>query len=103
MHTVPTPRLGGVAIFVSTLIAVLLLRGVYNLAQLGGILVGAALISLLGFWDDRFSLSAGWKVVGTVVAAGLLLVDRCESFVIPFPLYGLTRDGCVGYWYHECL
>ena len=45
VHTVPTPRLGGVAIFISTLIAALLLRGIYNLAQLSGILVGASIVS----------------------------------------------------------
>ncbi len=85
VHTTPTPRLGGVAIFVSTLIAVLLLRGVYNLAQLGGILVGAALISLLGFWDDRFSLNAGWKLLGQLIAAGLLLATGVKVALFPIP------------------
>ena len=47
IHVRPTPRVGGVAIFLSTLIAALLLRGAYR--ELTGILVGAALMSSLGY------------------------------------------------------
>ena len=86
VHTEPTPRLGGVAIFVSTLIAALLLRGIYNLTQLGGILVGASLISLLGFWDDRFSLNAGWKLFGQLFAVGLLLFTGVRVSLFPCPI-----------------
>ncbi|MDF1512354.1 MAG: MraY family glycosyltransferase [Anaerolineae bacterium] len=84
VHAVPTPRLGGVAIFISTLTAALLLRGVYNLGQLSGILVGAAVISLLGFWDDRFSLHAGWKLLGQLLAAGLLLATGVTVSLFPY-------------------
>lgn len=48
VHGVPTPRMGGVAIYLSTLIATLLLRGVFK--ELSGILIGASLVSFLGFW-----------------------------------------------------
>ena len=59
VHTIPTPRLGGVAIFLSTLIVTLLLGERYNVSQLAGILIGATMMSFMGFWDDRFSLHAG--------------------------------------------
>ena len=85
VHTVPTPRLGGVAIFISTLVAALLLRGVYNLAQLGGILVGASIISILGFWDDRYSLGALGKLLGQLLAAGLLLATGVTVSLFPYP------------------
>ncbi len=74
VHSVPTPRLGGVAIFLSTLIVTLLLGEKYNLAQLGGILVGASLVSLMGLWDDRFSLPPWIKLLGQLIAAILLIL-----------------------------
>jgi UDP-GlcNAc:undecaprenyl-phosphate GlcNAc-1-phosphate transferase len=73
VHTVPTPRLGGVAIFLSTLTISLLLGGRYNLDQLTGMLVGAALVSFLGLWDDRFGLSPWTKLIGQLVAVSLLV------------------------------
>ena len=82
VHTVPTPRLGGVAIFLSTLIAILFLGEQYNLTQLGSILVGAAIISLMGLWDDRFSLPPLVKLIGQIGAAILLILTdvRISSF-----------------------
>ncbi|MBN1876327.1 MAG: undecaprenyl/decaprenyl-phosphate alpha-N-acetylglucosaminyl 1-phosphate transferase [Anaerolineae bacterium] len=84
VHAVPTPRLGGVAIFLSTLIATLILRERYNLSQLSGILVGASLVSFLGFWDDRFSLSAGVKLGGQLLAVGLLLLTDVTVSAFPY-------------------
>ncbi|MGC9349168.1 MAG: glycosyltransferase family 4 protein [Anaerolineae bacterium] len=81
VHTVPTPRLGGIAIFLSTLIAAFLLRGAFN--ELSGILVGATLVSFLGFWDDRFSLSAGVKLVGQMFAVGLLILSGVRVTAMP--------------------
>ncbi len=74
VHEIPTPRLGGVAILLSTLIVTLLLRGRYKLDQLTGILVGAFLVSMLGLWDDRFGLGPWIKLLGQIVAVGLLIV-----------------------------
>lgn len=98
VHTVPTPRLGGVAILLSTLIVTLLLRGRYNIAQLSSILIGATLVSLLGFWDDRFSLSAGVKLVGQLIATGLLIGTGVSVSVLPHPLLniGVTVVWMVG-------
>lgn len=71
VHTVPTPRLGGLAILLSTLIAGMLLGGIFN--ELSGILVGAILVSFLGLWDDRFTLGAWAKLLGQLVAVGFLI------------------------------
>ena len=80
VHTVPTPRLGGLAILISTLIAGLLLGGVFN--ELSGILVGAVLVSFLGLWDDRFTLGAWVKLLGQVIAVGFLIFSGVQ--VRPF-------------------
>lgn len=89
VHTIPTPRLGGVAIFLSTLIATLLLGERYNVSQLAGILIGATLMSFMGFWDDRFSLSASVKLIGQFIALGLLIITGVSINVLPYPLLNL--------------
>ncbi len=88
IHVRPTPRVGGVAIFLSTLVAALLLRGAYR--ELTGILVGAALMSSLGLWDDRFSLRPGLKLLGQLVATGLLLVAGIQVRVFPWQAVNLA-------------
>ena len=81
IHTVPTPRVGGIAIYLSTLVAALLLRGVFR--ELSGILIGASLVSFLGFWDDRFSLGAGLKLAGQLLAVGLVMASGVTVHLFP--------------------
>ena len=80
------------AIFISTLIAALLLRGIYNLAQLSGILVGASIVSILGVWDDRFSLGVFGKLLGQLLAVGLLLATGVRVSLFPYAImdYAVT-------------
>ncbi|MGC9521690.1 MAG: MraY family glycosyltransferase [Anaerolineae bacterium] len=88
VHTVPTPRVGGVAIFLSTLIAALLLQGAYR--ELSSILVGATLVSFLGLWDDRFGLGAGVKLVGQLVAVALLILTGISVRTFPYEVVNLA-------------
>ncbi len=90
VHTIPTPRLGGVAIFLSTLIVTLLLGEQYNVSQLAGILIGAALMSFMGLWDDRFSLPASVKLIGQFIALSLLVITGVSINILPHPLLNLT-------------
>jgi len=83
VHKIATPRLGGVAIFLSTLIATLLLGGRYKLDQLASILVGATLVSFLGLMDDRFTLGAGVKLLGQLLAVGLLIITGVQVGTFP--------------------
>ncbi len=73
IHTTPTPLLGGVAIYVAFMGALLLLAGKFYISQVVGIFLGATLVSFLGLWDDRFSLSPAVKLLGQVIA-GLILI-----------------------------
>ncbi len=90
VHTVPTPRLGGVAIFTSTLLVTLLLGRQFKLHQLSGILVGATLMSLMGFWDDRYTLSPWVKLIGQLLAVGLLLITDVKIATLRLPLLNYT-------------
>ena len=90
VHKIATPRLGGVAIFLSTLIATLLLGGRYKLDQLSSILVGATLVSFLGLMDDRFTLGAGVKLLGQLLAVGLLLITGVYVGAFPTPAMNIA-------------
>lgn len=81
VHSVPTPRVGGIAIFLSTLIVTLVLRGIYS--ELGSILVGATLVSSLGLWDDRFNLGPGIKLAGQILAVSLLVLTGVRITALP--------------------
>ena len=87
VHTVPTPRLGGLAILLSSLIVGLLLGGVFN--ELSGILVGAILVSFLGLWDDRFTLGAGAKMLGQLIAVGFLIFTGVQVQTFDPPILDL--------------
>src|SRR5215204_4894985 len=70
-HEVPTPRLGGVAIFLGMLAGVALLRP----EGLWPLLAAAALVWAVGLADDLSNLHFGMKAVLQVLAAvGLLLL-----------------------------
>jgi UDP-GlcNAc:undecaprenyl-phosphate/decaprenyl-phosphate GlcNAc-1-phosphate transferase len=89
-----TPLLGGIAIFAGTLIAALIFMPEGERTR--GILVAAALITLVGAWDDVRELPPGAKLVGQVVAS-LVLVDAgvvVEN--ITFPFLGALDFGDVG-------
>ena len=67
MHTVPIPRLGGLAIFLGFLLSALLFVKIDH--QLQGILLGAVVIVVLGIVDDIMPLPALLKLVVQIVAA----------------------------------
>ena len=79
-----TPLLGGLAIFAGTLIAALLFMPDDDRTR--GILAAAALITLVGAWDDVRELPPPVKLGGQVVAA-LVLVDAgvvVRNITFPF-------------------
>src|SRR4029077_14698922 len=55
VHLQPIPLLGGLAMYVGVLLAVLLVFDGQARAQSAGIVTGATLVALVGFLDDR-----GW-------------------------------------------
>src|ERR1700730_8598895 len=100
----PTPLLGGLAIFAGALVAILvwLPAGYYKDHQLwGGVLLAAAVITLVGALDDRFELPPGVKLAGQVVAAVIVVHFgvAVKSITLPFigllhfPNAGITNAG----------
>lgn len=80
----PMPRLGGVAIFAGVLgsaVVFLPLDG-----RFGSILIGAAIITIVGALDDVFELSPLVKLLGQSAAALVPVLDgvRVTDFTLPF-------------------
>jgi UDP-GlcNAc:undecaprenyl-phosphate GlcNAc-1-phosphate transferase len=72
VHTTPVPRVGGIAMAVGTLLA-LVLSG--NFAQpMPAYLAGVLVLLLFGVWDDRVTLSAGPKLLGQVIAVLVIML-----------------------------
>ena len=67
MHKKPTPRLGGLAIFLGFIVSLLIFVPIDR--QLRGILLGAVIIVVLGVVDDITPLRAYFKFVVQIVAA----------------------------------
>lgn len=89
IHTEPVSRLGGVAIFASTMLTFLFLvfLSYYPYGSLlSGILLGSSLMFLLGLMDDIYTLDAKFKLFIQVTIATLvyLLGVKIDSIFNPF-------------------
>jgi UDP-GlcNAc:undecaprenyl-phosphate GlcNAc-1-phosphate transferase len=84
LHQFPTPRLGGLAILVTVVAAGLVFLPLDRQTQ--GILIGAAVIAVVGAADDILELSADYKLAGQLLAAVIPVASgvRVESATIPF-------------------
>jgi UDP-GlcNAc:undecaprenyl-phosphate/decaprenyl-phosphate GlcNAc-1-phosphate transferase len=89
-----TPLLGGLAIFAGTLIAALLFLP--DSERTRGILAAAALITLVGAWDDARDLPPGAKLAGQVIAALILVNAGVEVRNITIPFLGAISFGDLG-------
>ncbi|GAA4218850.1 UDP-GlcNAc:undecaprenyl-phosphate GlcNAc-1-phosphate transferase [Streptosporangium album] len=94
VHTIPTPRLGGLAMY-GGLVAGLLIAGQLpyagsKLAEDGGrtviaLIVAGGLITLTGFLDDWWGMDALIKLAGQIGAAGVLVAFGISLPWLPLP------------------
>jgi UDP-GlcNAc:undecaprenyl-phosphate/decaprenyl-phosphate GlcNAc-1-phosphate transferase len=84
LHTVPTPRLGGLAIFAGVIVCCFLFLPLAPVTR--ALIVGAVAITVLGVLDDIFDLNAGVKLVGQVIAVAIPVLNGVTvgSFTLPF-------------------
>ena len=95
VHAVPTPRLGGTAMFVGFAAALLVAAHLPFLAQvsddssdLRAVLIGGGLVCLLGVADDIWGLDAITKLAGQVLAAGIMAAQGVQ--LLSLPVFGVT-------------
>jgi UDP-GlcNAc:undecaprenyl-phosphate GlcNAc-1-phosphate transferase len=93
LHTVPTPKLGGLGILVAVVVAALLWLPPDTESH--AIVYGAIAIAWVGFLDDVFELSAAPKLLGQVVAVVIPVSAgvTVENFTVPF--FGRLTPGTV--------
>ena len=85
VHTTPTPRWGGLAMWISMSITFAI---AHNLELVGksfgretqGIFLAGTFLVALGMLDDRFELDALTKLAGQALAAGILLLFGMAHF-----------------------
>ena len=78
VHSKPMPLMGGVAIYLAFIVALVVFGDRFYVRQTVGILVGASLCSFMGFWDDRLGLSAWLKLLGQCLAALVLILSGVQ-------------------------
>jgi UDP-GlcNAc:undecaprenyl-phosphate GlcNAc-1-phosphate transferase len=90
VHSVPIPRLGGVAIFLGFAASMLVASQLPRLGQvfqlgpeLQGILWGAAIVCLLGAIDDIRELDWLTKMGGQMIAAGIMAFSGVQLLQLP--------------------
>ncbi|TDD07323.1 undecaprenyl/decaprenyl-phosphate alpha-N-acetylglucosaminyl 1-phosphate transferase [Nonomuraea deserti] len=94
VHTTPTPRLGGLAMYgglvVGLLVASRLTHTGAALAESDGdaviaLIVAGGLITVTGFLDDWWGMDAFVKLAGQIAAAGVLVFFDLRLLYIPLP------------------
>ena len=88
IHTLPTPRWGGVAMWLAMTFTFLIVN---NLPLVGksfshetqGIFLATTFVVLLGMADDRYQLDALTKLAGQALAAGILLIYGIQILWVP--------------------
>ena len=92
VHTIPTPRLGGVGMFAGVVAAIVLAanlpalnRGFAYTNDMGAVVTAGAVIVIVGIIDDRWGLDALTKFVGQLTAAGVMVVMGVSWLQVPVP------------------
>ncbi len=78
VHTHPVPLLGGAAIYLAFVLVLLFYGDRQYVNQVVGIFVGATLMSLMGIVDDRWELGSYVKLIGQLLATGILIYSGVQ-------------------------
>lgn len=81
IHKKPMPKLGGLAIYISYVL-VILLNFDFSI-ELKGVVIGGTIILLIGLIDDIKSISASWKLAGQLCATFVLMLCKVKLNILP--------------------
>jgi len=99
VHAVPTPRLGGLAMYGGVCAAFLVasslpaLSRVFKYSDVEATIVAGGLIVLLGAVDDRWGIDALTKLAGQVLAAGVMVLIGLQLLTLTVPGVGAISLG----------
>ncbi|MDO5700688.1 MAG: MraY family glycosyltransferase [Bowdeniella nasicola] len=95
VHTVPVPRMGGLAMCLGLTVALLigtrmsfLARALGDGLRLEGVLAASWIVCLVGMIDDVWDLDWMTKLAGQILAGGVLAWSGVQ--LVTFPIAGLT-------------
>src|SRR5450759_1827135 len=94
VHAVPIPRLGGVAILIGFVAALLVaarlpyLSQIFQGGEMKGVLMGAVIVCAVGVLDDIRELDWLTKLAGQMLAAGVMAFQGVQ--LLSLPLFGVT-------------
>lgn len=92
VHQKIMPRLGGLAVFISFLVGIVILQPVGE--DHLWIVLGSAVIILTGMFDDMYEISARVKLLGQLVAAGFVVIlGEVHVTFINIPFFGQLDFG----------
>jgi UDP-GlcNAc:undecaprenyl-phosphate GlcNAc-1-phosphate transferase len=119
LHDKPTPRLGGVGIYLAFVVSLFILfhagRWTYvaevikdNLAQFRPIVIGASAALLLGVIDDALNLRPRWKLLWQVVIATVSFAAGLRIWAIGNPFGNVVSLGLLSLpltvlWFVGCM
>ena len=92
VHVIPTPRGGGVAMYLGVAAAILVatrlpaLQRTFDDSQTAAVLVAGGLICALGVLDDKFGLDALTKLTGQIAAAGVMVLLGVQLLYVFLPV-----------------
>lgn len=95
VHAKIMPRLGGLAIFIGVIVGYFT-GGLHN-EKITGITVGALIIVLVGVLDDKYELSAKYKLVGQLLAAAAVVGSGLTIDHLSVPFIGQFDLGWASY------
>lgn len=78
IHSNPVPLLGGAAIYLAFILALLFVGDRFYINEVIGIFIGATLMSLMGVIDDRWGLGSYIKLTGQLLAAVILVYSGIQ-------------------------
>lgn len=92
VHVIPTPRGGGVAMYLGVAAAVLVasrlpaLQRTFEDSQTAAVLIAGGLICALGVLDDKWGLDALTKLTGQIAAAGVMVLIGVQLAFVFLPV-----------------
>src|ERR671926_574225 len=92
VHVIPTPRGGGVAMYLGVAAAILVatrlpaLQRTFDDSQTAAVLIAGGLICALGVLDDKFGLDALTKLTGQIAAAGVMVLLGVQLAFVFLPV-----------------
>src|ERR1035437_2886392 len=89
IHTYPTPRGGGIPIFVALLTASLIFLPIDK--HIMGILIGAGILVVMGTLDDRYNLNPYLRLGLGFLAAAVVVASGIGISFISSPLGGIIN------------